>query len=299
MEEMNFRKPELGDQELIRSYIVKGHTGGCEKTFTNVFLWARFYQVTFAIIEDTLVFRTEGESGPEFSYPKGEPLCEKKALDALMAYCEENGFAFVLYHVYVEEFEQLEGWYPGQFQITYNRDYADYVYETEKLATLPGKKYHSKRNHINKFNLLYKDWTYETLSDENVEECFQMALKWRGINHVDDDEEKNAEMAFTMNSLRLFKELGLVGGLLRVNGEIAAFSVGEPINAEIFNVHIEKAFVDIEGAYPVINQQFVLHECMNYTYINREEDVGEEGLRKAKLSYRPAYLIEKGVVTRR
>lgn len=193
----------------------------------------------------------------------------------------------------------LRAWYPDQFEIEYNRDLADYVYESEKLATLSGKKLHGKRNHINKFKLEHEDWSYETLTEENLEECFEMALKWRNDNGCEEDEEKNAEMCVTMNSLRLFKELELTGGILKVDGEIAAFTIGEPICDDTFVVHIEKAFADIQGAYPMINQQFVSHECQNYQYINREEDTGAEGLRKAKLSYRPVFLVEKGVVTRK
>ena len=103
-------------------------------------------------------------------------------------------------------------------------------------------------------------------------------------------------MCVTLNSLRLYKELGLKGGVLKIGERIVAFTVGEPLSPDTFVVHIEKAFPDVEGAYPMINQQFVQHECMDYTYVNREEDTGAEGLRKAKLSYRPAFLEEKGVV---
>ncbi|MEG0109255.1 MAG: phosphatidylglycerol lysyltransferase domain-containing protein, partial [Lachnospiraceae bacterium] len=185
------------------------------------------------------------------------------------------------------------------YQVNYSRDLADYVYETEKLSTLAGKKLHGKRNHINKFLSTYKNWTYEALSSENIEDCFQMALKWRNENGCDDDSEKNSEMCVTLNSLRLFKELHLIGGVLKIEGKVVAFTIGEPISDEIFVVHIEKALSEIDGAYPMINQQFVLHECQNYEYINREEDVGSEGIRKAKLSYRPAFLVEKGIVTKR
>lgn len=123
-----------------------------------------------------------------------------------------------------------------------------------------------------------------------------MALKWRNDNGCNDDEEKNAEMCVTLNALRLFEELELSGGVLRVDGEIVAFTLGEPVCSDTFVVHIEKAFADIQGAYPMINQQFVEHECMDYLYVNREEDTGSEGLRKAKLSYRPVFMVEKGVV---
>ena len=136
------------------------------------------------------------------------------------------------------------------------------------------------------------------ITDENVEECFQMALKWRNLNGCEDDEEKNSEMCVTLNSLRLYKELNLIGGLLRVGDEIVAFTIGEAVNDDTFVVHIEKAYADIEGAYTMINQQFVEHEIAGkYKYTNREDDVGEEGLRKAKLSYKPVFMVEKGVVT--
>ncbi len=125
-----------------------------------------------------------------------------------------------------------------------------------------------------------------------------MALKWRNLNGCEDDEEKNSEMCVTLNSLRLYKELNLIGGLLRVGDEIVAFTIGEAVNDDTFVVHIEKAYADIEGAYTMINQQFVEHEIAGkYKYTNREDDVGEEGLRKAKLSYKPVFMVEKGVVT--
>lgn len=123
-----------------------------------------------------------------------------------------------------------------------------------------------------------------------------MALKWRNQNGCEEDEEKHAEICVTLNALRLYKELELVGGVLRVDGEIVAFTLGEPLSEDIFVVHIEKAFADVQGAYPMINQQFVEYECSSYKYINREEDTGSEGLRKAKLSYRPIFLVEKGLV---
>lgn len=298
MLEFDFKRPQLEDKEVISHYF-KHHTSrSCERTFVNVFLWARFYNVTFAIIEDTLVFKSEDENSFAFAYPAGEPENVKKALDTLYQYSQERGVPFRLYNVTPDHFEQIEAWYPGRFQIEYNEDLADYVYESEKLCTLAGKKLHGKRNHINKFKSLYEGrWSYETMSGDNVEECFQMALKWRNLNGCDDDPEKNSEMCVTLNSLRLFRELELTGGILRVDGQIVAFTIGEPICSDTFVVHIEKAFPDVQGAYTMINQQFVEHECMDYRYVNREEDTGDEGLRKAKRSYRPVFMVEKGVVT--
>lgn len=298
MDKIQFKRPELEDQEIINSYFAKAPSRSCERTFANVYLWSRHYAVEYAIIEGALVFRDNAEKAL-FAYPAGDDESVKKALEWLNQYSEEVNAPLMLYTVTEENFAQLDSWYPNIYKIEYDPDQADYVYETEKLATLAGKKLHGKRNHINKFKSLHEDWSYETLNDDNVEECFQMALKWRTQNGCDDDVEKNAEMCVSLNSLRLHKELGFVGGVLRVDGKIVAFTIGEPMCEDTFVVHIEKAFADIDGAYPMINQQFVQHECMDYTYVNREDDAGSEGLRKAKLSYRPAFMVQKGLVTKK
>ena len=297
MIEINFRKAELADRELITHYFIHHTSRSCERTFANVYLWARFYGTKFAIVENALVFRSESEEGIAFAYPAGEPEDVKKAIEVLLVYCKEQGYPFGMYTVTPDNFAQLEEWFPGRFVIEFDEGTADYIYETEKLATLSGKKLHSKRNHINKFKALYEDrWSYEPITKDNLEDCFQMGLLWRKENGCDDDEEKNAEVCVTLNALRLFDELELVGGVLRVDGEVAAFTIGEPLCGDTFVVHIEKAFADIEGAYTMINQQFVQHACMDYKYVNREEDTGSEGIRKAKRSYRPVFMVEKGFV---
>ena len=292
-----FKKTELEDRDIITSYFEKAPSRSCERTFANVYLWSRHYPVTWAVIEDALVFKSQDENHLSWAYPAGEAEAVKRALSVMEAYSEEQGYEFSMYSVTPEMFAQLESFFPGKFQIEYDRDEADYVYEREKLETLSGKKLHGKRNHINKFKSVHEDWNYETLTEDNVEECFQMALKWRNLNGCEDDEEKNAEMCVSLNSLRLFRELNLTGGVLRVDGEIVAFTMGEKLCEDTFVVHIEKAYADVDGAYPMINQQFVRHECMDYKYVNREEDTGADGLRQAKMSYRPAFLEEKGYVT--
>lgn len=298
MLEFNFKRTELDDKEIINRYLEKDDSRGCDFTFANIFLWSRKYPVKWTVIEDTLVFKSESDDHLAFSMPVGDDENVKQTLEILEQYCKEREKPFQLYNVTREKFEKIEQWFPKKYEIEYLRDYADYVYESEKLATLAGKKLHGKRNHINKFKKVYDgNWSYETMSKENLEECFQMGLKWRNDNGCEEDYEKNAEICVTLNALRLFEELDLVGGVLKVHGEVVAFTIGEPVTKDTFVVHIEKAFADVEGAYPMINQQFVSHECMDYTYINREEDTGAEGLRKAKLSYRPVFLVEKGRVT--
>lgn len=297
--EIQLRRPELADRTLINSYLNYADTRSCEMTFANTYLWCRHYHTGFAIVENMLVFgNMEGEAA--FTVPVG-PGDKKAALEALRIYFQERNQPFQLYNVTPEEFAELEKLYPGEFEIAYERDYADYVYEQEKLATLSGKKYHSKKNHINKFKKTYENWSYEPISQENVEDCFQMALKWRELNGCEMDPEKHAEICVALNFLRLFEELEMRGGVLRVNGEVVAFTIGEPVGKrqDTLVVHIEKAFSEVEGAYTMINQQFVEHEGKGFLYINREEDMGEEGLRKAKMSYKPVFLIEKGLVRKR
>lgn len=299
MKEIEFKRPELEDKHVISYYFKNYQSRSCERSFFNVYLWSRHYKVTYAIIENTLVFRSEGEEGYSFTYPAGEKEDVKRALECLMEYSKDLGQEFSLYCVTNEMFSQLEEWYPDTYQIAYSRDDADYIYESEKLATLSGKKLHGKRNHINKFKAENENWSYEPVCKENLEECFQMALRWREENGCEDDPGKCAEMCVTLNALRLFEELELKGGVLRVDGEIIAFTLGEELSKDTFVVHIEKAYASIQGAYPMINQQFVEHTCKEYQYVNREEDTGAEGLRKAKLSYRPVFLVEKGFVTKK
>ena len=188
-------------------------------------------------------------------------------------------------------------WFPGRFLIEGDRNDYDYIYTREKLATLAGKKLHGKRNHIARFKDL-GDWSYEPMTAENVEECRTMTYTWIHMREEKWNEEMNQEISVLHEAFDHMQELGLVGGVLQRDGQIVAFSIGERLNSETFVVHFEKAYPDLQGAYPMINQQFVEHEIAGkYKYTNREDDVGEEGLRKAKLSYKPVFMVEKGVVT--
>lgn len=295
--QIEFRKPVIEDKALVTGYIRQKKTRSCEDCFGNLLLWARFYNAQIAVVEDMLVMASVGEK-LSFHYPYGEGDV-KKCIETLMTYAEEQGQEFRLHSVTPECFEELERLFPGQFSIEYDRDSADYVYESEKLCNLSGKKYHGKKNHLNKFKKTYPNWEYVTMTEDNAEEAFQLLLRWRELNGCNDDDDKNAESCVAANYLRLFKELDVCGGLLRVNGQAVAFTVGEQISDDTMVVHIEKALTQYEGAYTMINQQFVEHECKNVTYVNREEDTGDEGLRKAKLSYRPVFMIEKGTVMRK
>ena len=234
----DFRKPALEDRELIQSYYNQANSRSCEDTFANLYLWNRLYPTEFAIVEDMMALKSAREQF-YFRFPKGNQKNVKPVLEWMMDYSKERGVPFRMGVVTPWQFQIMEELFPGKFQIQYSRDDADYVYEKEKLANLSGKKYHGKKNHVNKFMRTYEDWQYEPITDQNVEDCFQMALAWRNLNGCEDgDEEKLAEVCVTLNSLRLMKELHLTGGCLRVGGNVVAFTIGERLCEDTFVVHI-------------------------------------------------------------
>ena len=199
---------------------------------------------------------------------------------------------FILRSMVKEQVDLLEELFPNRFEITTNRDETEYIYTVEKLSKLSGKKLHGKRNHIARF----KDnanWSYEDISDDNFKECLEMNDEWCKLYDCIDDPSLNHELCAVKEAFGNYNELGLVGGLLRREGKVIAYTIGSRINEDTFNIHIEKAFANIQGAYPMINQQFVQHNCQEYVYVNREEDLGDEGLRKAKMSYYPDVLLDK------
>jgi hypothetical protein len=195
-----------------------------------------------------------------------------------------------------EMYENVEKVYPGKFDYNPNRSWFEYIYNTEDLITLRGKKLQSKRNHINKFKKTYH-YEYIRITSDIVPDCLELYSKWCKENGNCNDLSLIDERMSVGRAFADFEQLGLIGGALRVNGTIVAYSYGQPLTADTFGVHAEKSLYEIEGGFTMINQQFVKNECSKYTYINREEDLGLESLRKAKLSYHPVILLEKGVIT--
>ncbi|MCI7596743.1 MAG: phosphatidylglycerol lysyltransferase domain-containing protein [Lachnospiraceae bacterium] len=289
----------MEDKPILEKYYAYEQSKCCEFSFCNNYLWAPFYEMRYAIIEDMLVFLAQGRQ-PSVGVPLAKDEASERNLGKVVSILEEYFVSvqapFQMHLVTEEKFAQLEAQFPGKYVIEYNRDQADYIYEVEKMISLSGKKLHGKRNHINKFKENNPNWRYEPLSQENVSACVKMAEEWREKNLCDEKGEKHTEFCVTLRALDEYEQLGLKGGVLRIEDRVVAFTLGEELNRETFVVHIEKAMADIQGAYPMINQQFLVHEASQYKYVNREEDMGEEGLRKAKLSYYPVFLQEKGVV---
>lgn len=287
-----FRDITIQDKDTITAYTMNSCRRNCDLSFSNLCSWRFLYHTKFAIINNFLVFKFW--AGDELAYmmPVGEGNLEE-VLNELIEDARQEGEPFCMLGVCSCMREDLEAIMPGQFGFTVDRDYADYIYLRSDLATLKGKKFQSKRNHINKFRNTYPDYEYSPITKDRIQECLELEAKWCKANDCDQQEGTGNERRALIYALNHFEELGLTGGILHVNGQIVAFTFGMPINKETFGVHVEKADTSIDGAYAMINYEFANHIPEQYIYINREEDLGIEGLRKAELSYHPETILEK------
>ncbi|MDR1543928.1 MAG: phosphatidylglycerol lysyltransferase domain-containing protein, partial [Prevotellaceae bacterium] len=224
----------------------------------------------------------------------------RRAINKIEEDAESLKTSFLILGVTPDSRQLLDETFPGKFTYFAERDYFDYIYLRDDLQFLKGKKFQPKRNHINKFNKLYK-YEYVPITPEIAPRCMELEQVWLSANVSDEYREALAnERRSLCFALRNFSELGLYGGAIVVDDRIIAFSYGSKINHDTFGVHAEKADINYEGIFSVINRELVSHLPEEYTYINREEDLGIEGLRKAKLSYNPVILLEKnGAVKRR
>ena len=229
-------------------------------------------------------------SGTAYLFPIGnsEPT---EAIEYLIDYSKSKGECLKFVNVTKEFKDFLEEKFPDRFDFVENRAFADYIYSVDDLINLSGKKYHKKRNHLSNFKKRY-NYAFEQITSANLHECFEMYEVWLKNKNAENDENYD-EYSAIKRAFDNFEKLGFVGGALRVDGKIEAFTMGEALTSETFCTHIEKANTDIVGSYAAINNEFAKNCLATFKYVNREEDMGIEGLRKAKLSYYPAILLEK------
>jgi len=262
--------------------------------FANLFGWAVKYETCYAIADDTLFIRftSPTRSHPAYLIPimRGGG-CVDASLDRLKAEAELGNYPLVIMGITPQCREHLEAVSPGAFTFLEDEGNADYIYLRERLVSLSGKSLQSKRNHINKFEKLYPDYSYEPITKGDCAECLAVEQEWLRQHGTEEDEDKEQEVIQRL--FDHFDELGLSGGILRVAGQVVAFTLGSPINETTFGVHIEKANRDYDGSYTMINKLFASTIPEQYVYVNREEDLGLEGLRKAKLSYKPETILPK------
>ena len=295
-----FKPIEIEDRDIITSFTIPSNYKNCDYSFANICSWRFLYDSEFAIVNGSLLIRFWIENKTRVAYmtPTGQGNL-KQAIDLLEADSLEQGHPLCMLGVTPDAKEELEKAIPGGFFYIPERNYFDYIYLREDLATLKGKKYQAKRNHINKFNKKFA-YEYIPITPELVPECLQLECKWYKANREDNDEEDlNDERRSIIYALNHYDELGLIGGAICVDHQIVAFTFGAPINHNTFGVHVEKANVNYEGAHAVINKEFASHLPEKYTYVNREEDLGIPGLRQAKLSYNPFILLEKSAAIKK
>ncbi|MCO6025375.1 GNAT family N-acetyltransferase [Prevotella cerevisiae] len=313
---IKFSDVRTGDREFIQHYTLWGKRRNCDLSFANIISWRFLYDTQYAVIDDYLIFRFHTgrhlaymapipkpvpQADGTYSVPDDSP-CPVAVIEQLREDAIAMGRPFLMIGVCQEMVDSLEKGMPGIFDCLPQRDYFDYIYLRDKLINLSGKKLQSKRNHINKFKALYPDYEYRPLTKEMIPQCMQLEAKWRkNMADVDENSEVEAQLAEELRSMtRVFMywdDLDITGGSIFVKGQLIAFTYGCPINQNTFDVCVEKADINYQGSFSIINEEFVKHLPEQYLYINREEDLGDEGLRRSKLSYKPDILLEKYSIT--
>ena len=275
------------------AYLTTCGNRGCEYSFANLYLWGR---QKAAFLEDQLVFFSQFNRKSVYLFPVG-PGDRKTAIDAIMEDAAQRGIPCRLTGLLPEDIETVERLYPGRFRFHHDRDSYDYVYDINGLAELRGKKYQKKRNHLNRFLAQYTDCRAEPISAENETVVRQMVDKWYAIREQEDpDADYHMEKAAIYKALDNRQKLQMEGFCLFVGGECVAMSMASALSEAVFDVHFEKALEKTEGAYVAINYFFSRYLREKYAavkYLNREDDMGIPGLRHAKMSYRPDYMVEK------
>lgn len=296
---LDFRSVTIDDREAIQAFFDRSVYRNCDYSFSNIFCWKHLYNTTFVIEDGFLYIRFHTKDDyPGYLFPLGEGSIAE-ALERVGRDADARRTPLRLYGITRSMAELSEIALPGYFHYETDRAWSEYIYNSNDLISLIGKRFQSKRNHINRFIRSY-EWEYLPITRDIIPDCQSLYRRWCAENGGCSSEQMLIEECqATQTAFKHFERLGLTGGALRVNGEILAYSYGQPLGSDTFAVHAEKSLYEIEGGFTMINQQFAEHNCSGFQYINREEDLGLGSLRKAKLSYHPAILLEKGMLRRK
>ncbi|MDR1115353.1 MAG: phosphatidylglycerol lysyltransferase domain-containing protein [Tannerella sp.] len=299
---LSFKPITIEDRAAITAFTFPGDLLNCDYAFANMCSWSFLYESEYAIMNDFLFLRfyveQKGRRHLAYMFPVGNGDL-KTAIEIMEDDAEHAGYSLLILGVTPDSKDKINAAFPESFTYITERDFFDYIYLREDLVTLKGKRLQPKRNHINKFEKQY-EYAYLPITPDIIGQCMEVERIWCKANINENDREdlahEHRSMTFAMNR---FDELGLQGGTIVVDGKIIAFTYGSPINSHTFGVHVEKADVSYEGIFSVINREFASRIPEQYTYINREEDLGIPGLRKSKLSYNPVILLEKNAAVKR
>ena len=288
---LEFKTPDMGDKEWVQECFSKAHSMNCEYTFGASYLWHTAYRTVIAHYKDFFICRW-GKEDISYSLPIGSGDF-KDAVQQIIEDAKSHGTTPRIYGVTESYKELLNTYFPNQFKYEYDEGCNDYIYNVADLAELKGKKFHGKRNHIANFKRNNPDWSYEEISEENIADCIDLHTNWI-TDRDDNDPDYSLEFEAVLTGFENYKELGFKGGIIRVNSKAIAYTYGEAVCDKCFVSHFEKAPAEIQGAYAIINQEFAKRLLADgYEFVNREEDMGLEGLRKAKQSYHPAIWLKK------
>lgn len=290
---IDFRRISCSDKPLYESFLRDGNERGCEFSFANLFLWGR---QNMALVHDHIVIFSQFDRRSVYPYPIGTG--DKRAvLDAVISDARARGIPCRITGLGSEAMETIEALYPNKFRFHCDEGAFDYVYDINDLAELKGKKYHGKRNHLNRFRDAFPNYRTEIISEDNIASVAQMVEEWYETRLRDDPNgDYHMERAAIEKAFRHYAELEMEGICLLDGENMIAMTMGSRMAEDTFDVHFEKARADIQGAYPAINYEFARYIRSKYPhvrYLDREDDMGLEGLRKAKQSYYPHHMIRK------
>ncbi|MDO5111495.1 MAG: phosphatidylglycerol lysyltransferase domain-containing protein [Clostridia bacterium] len=288
-EKLQYHVISIKDKDLMKRYTDVWNLESSGYSFTTAFIWGSDGAVRIAEQDDVLYLCGHYAQPMLFAPLSLRPEVYGEAIRVAAADWEQGGREAVFYGVTDELAPYFEA---AGYTLTADRNNADYVYSAQSLITLKGKAYHGKRNHINRFLESYT-FAYEPLTPDMMDACMTVYDEWM----AEKAEEFAAERRATVHALSHMDELGLKGGVIRVDGALTAFTIGERLRPDMALIHIEKA-VDIPGMFPLINREFLAHEFADVQYVNREEDMGLPGLRRAKESYAPVRMINKYIARR-
>jgi uncharacterized protein len=289
----DFKQIELVDKPIFDHFFRSDPPQASEYTFTNLFMWRKKYNPRWRIYGNCLLIILEKSDSSFAALQPVGPGDKMEALNAICQVFESDGLTPVIERVtddFVESYVDL-----FRFDSFEDADNSDYVYSSEKLIKLSGNKYHRKKNHLNRFKKNY-DFEYRPFSFELINEALSLQATWLDLKDCHENDSLSHEDRAICEALTNFEALGFIGGVILIDGHVQAFSFGEMLNPDTAVIHIEKANPGIDGLYTAINQHFTASAWSNTKFINREQDLGEVGLRKAKQSYYPHSMINKWIV---
>ncbi len=286
---IELKKLTLADVPLVKKYFEEEKSRNCDYTAGCLFMWRDYYDCGYAVVNDTLILSSLYEDILYFYYPVGKDPCT--ACREICEYCKTKDIPVILCTLDDRQFDCVKP-YLDSYTAYAEREWFDYIYDAQELKNLTGKKNAARRNHIHRFTRLYPDWSYKPIEESDLPGILSFLKSFR-FNSEKEDESAYLELDACAEVLENFDAYGMNGGVLKVGEEIVGFTAGETVGDTLF-VHIEKANVKYDGVYQMLSYQYLLQTVDdNLKYVNREDDSGDPGLRKSKLSYHPAFLLKK------